>query len=274
MRPVTERRYTISEVSKITGLSKHTLRYYARINLFRPNYVEPSNGYRYYTYDQFWQIDIITCCRNINISIPEIREILQSEDNEKVVRLIEAHREEALAKSRYYQRIADDIQWYSNQHEAMNDTACYSEVEVKELPERTVLYGKNEDDVKAYHLKLQEAVCRNSGHNNVFRRNYGFIINAAEMKNNNFKKECEYLMFPDEQSYIQNPEYIMTLPAGKYACCMVKVVNENADFGILNGWLRDRGIEPSYVIADEACLQLFEYLEHGYLCEVKVLLPD
>lgn len=267
------KRYTISEISKITGLSKHTLRYYARIGLFRPNYVDPSNGYRYYTYDQFWQIDIIICCRSINISIPEIKEILQSEDHEKVVRLIEAHREEALAMSRYYQRIADDIQWYSSQHEAMYCKARYPEVEVKELPERTVIYGKNEDDVKAYHLKLQEAVYHNIGQNNVFRRSYGFVLNAAEIKSNNFKKECEYLMFPDELSYVQNPEYTMTLPAGKYACYMVKVVNESADFSVLNKWLSKRKVEPSYVIADEACLQLFEYLEHGYLCEVKVLLP-
>ena len=52
-----ERKYTVGEVSRITGVSKDTLRFYDKIDLFKPKYVDPGNGYRYYTYDQFWRID-------------------------------------------------------------------------------------------------------------------------------------------------------------------------------------------------------------------------
>lgn len=48
-----EKRYTIGEVSRITGVSKDTLRFYDKIDLFKPSFVDPQNGYRYYTYDQF-----------------------------------------------------------------------------------------------------------------------------------------------------------------------------------------------------------------------------
>ena len=43
-----ERKYTVGEVSRITGVSKDTLRFYDKIDLFKPKYVDPGNGYRYY----------------------------------------------------------------------------------------------------------------------------------------------------------------------------------------------------------------------------------
>ena len=42
-----EKRYTIGEISHITGVSKDTLRYYDRIGVFKPEYVDPENQYRY-----------------------------------------------------------------------------------------------------------------------------------------------------------------------------------------------------------------------------------
>ncbi len=36
-----EKRYTIGEISRITGISTHTLRYYDRIGIFKPEYVDP-----------------------------------------------------------------------------------------------------------------------------------------------------------------------------------------------------------------------------------------
>ena len=63
---VSERRYLIGEVSKIMGISKDTLRFWDKIGLLKPKYVDPENCYRYYTYDQFWSMDIIMCCRSLN----------------------------------------------------------------------------------------------------------------------------------------------------------------------------------------------------------------
>ncbi|MCM3665201.1 MerR family DNA-binding transcriptional regulator [Mesobacillus subterraneus] len=40
--------YKVSEFSKMTGLSKETLRYYAEIKLLEPVFINPNNKYRYY----------------------------------------------------------------------------------------------------------------------------------------------------------------------------------------------------------------------------------
>ncbi|MGL5581704.1 MAG: MerR family DNA-binding transcriptional regulator, partial [Cetobacterium sp.] len=36
--------YLIGEISKITGLSNKTLRYYDENNILKPDYVDPNNG--------------------------------------------------------------------------------------------------------------------------------------------------------------------------------------------------------------------------------------
>ncbi|MBQ4266335.1 MAG: MerR family DNA-binding transcriptional regulator, partial [Clostridia bacterium] len=40
--------YTISEMSKLLGVTTHMLRYYEKIGIIRP-VVNPENGYRYYS---------------------------------------------------------------------------------------------------------------------------------------------------------------------------------------------------------------------------------
>ncbi|MFQ7474074.1 MAG: MerR family DNA-binding transcriptional regulator, partial [Anaerovoracaceae bacterium] len=38
--------FSIGELSKYQNISKQTLIYYDKINLFKPAYINPSNGYR------------------------------------------------------------------------------------------------------------------------------------------------------------------------------------------------------------------------------------
>ena len=104
-----EKRYTIGEISHITGVSKDTLRYYDRIGVFKPEYVDPENQYRYYTYSQFWYLDIITCCRRLQIPLERVKAVLDLQDNEKIVEMLQEQRQEALRQREYYARVVDDI---------------------------------------------------------------------------------------------------------------------------------------------------------------------
>lgn len=269
-----ERKYTVGEVSSITGVPKDTLRFYDKINLFKPSFVDPENSYRYYTYDQFWKIDIIVCCRKLNISTQKIREILSSQNNEAVVQLMKEHQKEALSLSQYFKRVAEDIEWYVSQHERICQTIPQSQVYIKTLPEKVVIYGKNTEDARAYHLKLQE-ICRDTVmHNDTIRRNYGFILDHTQLSNNSFIKQGEYIEFFEGAFEQVDSQHVLTLPAGRYACCMVNVLNDYADFTVLNEWLTTHNVIPSFIIADEVGLQLFEYVNQGYFCEVKVYLDD
>lgn len=269
---MSERKYTVGEVSKITGISKDTLRFYDKIGLFKPSFVDENNNYRYYTYDQFWKIDIIVCCRKLNISTQKIREILSSEDNDIVVKLMKEHQREALDLSAYFKRVAEDIEWYVEQHRQICQTELHSSVVIKNLPQKKVIYGKNTEDARAYHLKLQE-ICRDAvNYNDSIRRNYGFILDYDGVMKNKFVKQGEYIELSDNAYAHVDTQHVVTFPEGDYACYMVNAIQDQADFTVLNTWLEEHKIYPEFIIADEVGLQLFEYLEHGYPCEVKVFL--
>lgn len=267
-----EKRYLIGEVSRITGISKDTLRFYDKIGLLKPRYTDPHNNYRYYTYDQFWSLDIISCCRSLNISIEKIRSILKSNNNDKVLELLQEQYIEAKRLSEYYNKVTEDIEWYNRQTQKLKETQYSSEVRLRHQKKRAVLYGRNTEDTHAYHLKLQE-ICRQAlGHQTSIRRNYGFVLDGTGMGQNRFVKKGEYLRFDEATLEKAGEQYITYIPEGTYACSIVRVNNDQADFSELLSWLNGKHISPDYVVADELGLQLFEYLDHGYLCEVKVLL--
>lgn len=56
---MSQKGYLVGEVSKITEISKQTLRLHDKIGLLRPRYVASDNHYRYDTPDQFRRIDTL-----------------------------------------------------------------------------------------------------------------------------------------------------------------------------------------------------------------------
>lgn len=70
--------FSIGEVSKYQNISKQTLIYYDKIGLFRPAYVDPDTGYRYYSANQIDYLDTILIMKKIGFSLNEIKEHMQN----------------------------------------------------------------------------------------------------------------------------------------------------------------------------------------------------
>ncbi len=62
---------TIGEVSRIMGVGIKSLRYYDRLNILKPAYVDPENGYRYYTREQLPTVDLIILFIDLGIPLRE-----------------------------------------------------------------------------------------------------------------------------------------------------------------------------------------------------------
>ena len=57
-----EHRFTAGEIAKLSGLSKQTILFYDKKGILKPDYVDPDNGYRYYSADQLdFQIGRASC---------------------------------------------------------------------------------------------------------------------------------------------------------------------------------------------------------------------
>ena len=51
--------FTIGEMSKLFNINIKTLRYYDEIDLFKPIIIDRTNNYRYYSTEQFEQLNTI-----------------------------------------------------------------------------------------------------------------------------------------------------------------------------------------------------------------------
>ena len=67
-----EKLFSIGEVSKIKEITIKALRYYHKMGILIPKYIDETTGYRYYNIDKFVYIDIIKGCRSLETSIKEI----------------------------------------------------------------------------------------------------------------------------------------------------------------------------------------------------------
>lgn len=73
--------FSIGETSKLTKISIQALRHYDKEGLLKPIYVDEETKYRYYSIDQFLQIDFIKRCKSLGFSLEKIKQILYEGNN-------------------------------------------------------------------------------------------------------------------------------------------------------------------------------------------------
>jgi len=73
-----EKYYSIGEVSKLTGATIKTIRYYDDINLLPASHISDA-GYRYYNQEDIWQLELILFLRYLGFKVQEIKQMLHNE---------------------------------------------------------------------------------------------------------------------------------------------------------------------------------------------------
>ncbi len=76
-------KYKINEIASIFNISRRTLIYYDQINLFKPDYVDPENKYRYYSGHQIYVLRFIIALKNSGFSLNEIKKYTNCETIEE-----------------------------------------------------------------------------------------------------------------------------------------------------------------------------------------------
>ena len=83
--------YTIGELSKMVNIPITTLRYYNKIKLLSPSYVEPLSSYRYYSTDQLFIVSIIKELKLFAFSLNEIKEFLKRDNLPRMIKLYQKY---------------------------------------------------------------------------------------------------------------------------------------------------------------------------------------
>lgn len=86
--------YKISEVAKIFNISRQTLIHYHRIGLFVPLYVDEENSYRYYSGDQFFNLEFILLLKRSGFTLKAIKEYIKTSTPEESLSFLEEKQKE------------------------------------------------------------------------------------------------------------------------------------------------------------------------------------
>ncbi len=65
---------SIGEMAKIRNIDVQSLRYYEKLGILIPAYINPENGYRYYSMEQIMILDTIILCIDLGIPLKKLKE--------------------------------------------------------------------------------------------------------------------------------------------------------------------------------------------------------
>lgn len=147
---------TIGQFSRLTDLSRPTLRRYDELGLLRPAIVDDDTGYRYYSVAQLDVAETIRLLRDLDVPIVEIDKMLAA-DQESLLRLLADHRRrmgEVLERqtailARVEQTLARGLTLVPQSHEII----------VRALEEMTVVSIRGESGPSLEELTAARAAC-------------------------------------------------------------------------------------------------------------------
>ena len=105
--------YTIQEVSRRTGLSTHTLRYYEKEGLLT-HVKRTSGGFRQYSDDDLASLGLICCLKNTGMPLQEISRFLAlTHEGDQTLRervaLLQGHRDSMITRIAEMQQYLDKV---------------------------------------------------------------------------------------------------------------------------------------------------------------------
>lgn len=266
--------YTIGEVVKLTGVSAHTLRYYDRMDIFKPSYIDAETGYRYYDSNQFWKLEIIKLCKYMELSLDDMREILRENRDAVFVDILKNQRPVIAELIEKYNCVLRDLDWYLAENEHMNAVKQQKqEIVMKDMEERKVIYKRNVRSYKEFHLTLQSISLKETESQHTIRRHYGHFFDLAEFQKGFFYREGEFLDLELEEYENTNKKDVFVLPRGRYVTLVTNVRGDKTGIKRLLKYLQDNKLTPRLACGIEIGWPLFDALADLY-CEVQILVEE
>jgi effector-binding domain-containing protein len=143
----------IGRFSKMTRLSVKALRHYDDLGLLVPAVVDPSSGYRYYTYSQANRAEAVRILRGLDMPLEQVRELLESDDPEITRKHLEQHRASLQERRERHDRMLSFLEGLIERKEGVMPY----DVQVKEVAAQQVAIVRRRTSMAAISKDIAEA---------------------------------------------------------------------------------------------------------------------
>ena len=209
---------TVSEIGKKYNISRQTLIYYDKIDLFKPCFID-DNGYRCYSVRQIPHLREIHFLKSLGISLQEIKNHFKERNVKKTEELLLSRRQAIdnemaqLARKRTY--ISQRLNLYSD-YEQIHEKI--GEIFTCTFAARSVIFSPfgKKPSKQELHLSLWKCWQELEKYEMLMSNGFGTIIPQDGLYTDKlFDKAGSYISLPYTEAGINN---VRTIPAGYYAC--------------------------------------------------------
>lgn len=212
---------SVSEMSKIVGISSRNLRYYDSIGLFKPSgYYD--NGYRFYTIDKIEEIHLINYLRHVGLSINEIKKHMQNRNIDEYEQIM----------SNQLKKVDDEIQRLHNiklrlsrrieSLDMIRNLPPLDHVTILTHNKRRVLNYKTQITKQSdWEFLLADLQNKFKLPPSLFIGDLGFYVDMNQIKSRG-PEEFSGMFFIADDPFFDSVHAVTHLPAGKWLTLYIK----------------------------------------------------
>ena len=273
-----ENLFSIGEVAKYQHISKQTLIFYDKIGLFRPAWVDPSSGYRYYSASQLDYLDTILIMKKIGFSLQEIRAHMQHYDLDSSLAMLRRQLDVIDQKVAELRLIRSRVRSRCEQMEAARAHCAPAPgpVELEDAPEQYLLCRPVQPPYTLREISIATKQCFADSFDEglpVFFQ-CGVVVPIERVRAGRCT-EASLAFLPIERT--DRAENILRLPAGRRACIyhVGDYLSEGPSYQRLLAWCEERQLR---VVSDAYEFCINDYLtthdESEYITKIAVYVEE
>lgn len=237
-----EKLYKMSDVAKLHNITKKTLRYYEKINLFTPDHVGGINNYKYYTRNNFPILKQIIYLKDIGFTLLEIKHLLENRSHDLMISELHNRLASVTTNLEKLSQTKTSIEYLINFHERAKEITDndLNRPSIQILAARKVIMHKaDQNDKEGIMFAYRKVLGRLREQNHFSHQAYGSIYfnNGEKLPDTS----GSFIILPSDFEIVQQSLF----PGGKYITMYHKgsYYNESA-VGYLMKWLEDNNYSP------------------------------
>jgi DNA-binding transcriptional MerR regulator len=191
--------FSIGEVASLYNLSVQTLRHYDKLGLLKPSLVKDS-GYRYYSLEQFYKLDLIRFYKKLGLSLLEIKELISNEVTiNDVVELLEAQEEEIDNQIKMLQKQKKSIKNKNKYIKSMISKPLGTVFLNKKTKKRIIKVKLEDESLEDAEVSFRKALNEFPKLNDPLTLESAYEINYEEFKEKEIVKYNSYFIVIDDK---------------------------------------------------------------------------
>ena len=252
--------FSIGEVAKYQNISKQTLIFYDKARVFRPAWVDPANGYRYYSASQLDYLDTILIMKQIGFSLQEIKDHMQHYDLDSSLAMLRRQLDVIDQKVAGLKQVRRRVQNRCDQMEAARAHCAPGQpgIELEDAPEQELFCLPVEPPYTMREISIATKQCfarAAAGALPVFYQ-CGVVVPLEKIRAGRYT-EAALAFLPMERAGQES--CVRRLPAGRRACIyhVGDYLSVGRSYEALLAWCREQKLQ--------VCSDSYEFCINDYL---------